>query len=358
MRKFAYVFIFFLVFNACNNPASEAGSDSSTVQSSVITPADEELMSKAKDIFQPLPAKAENPDNPITGAKVRLGKLLYYDTRLSKTGNNSCNSCHNLSTFGVDNLPTSKGDAGKFGDRNSPTVLNAAIHTAQFWDGRAKDVEQQAGMPVLNPVEMAIPSKEFLVTKLRGIKQYQDLFKEAYPTDKEAITYDNLQKSIGAFERTLLTPSKFDKYLGGDNKALTSDEKAGLKTFMDVGCTTCHAGAGVGGAMFQKFGVYADYRTFTKSKVNDEGKKKESKQEADKDFFKVPSLRNCEKTQPYFHDGSISSLAESIKIMGKAQLNKDLTGAQVSAIVAFLGTLTADVPEDVKEIPAELAISK
>lgn len=355
MKKIAYVFISFLVVNACNNPASEAGSDSSTVQSSVVTPADEELMSRAKDIFQPLPAKAENPDNPITEAKVRLGKLLYYDTRLSKTGNNSCNSCHNLSTFGVDNLPTSKGDAGKFGDRNSPTVLNAAIHTAQFWDGRAKDVEQQAGMPVLNPVEMAIPSKEFLVTKLKGIKEYQEMFKEAYPTDKDAVTYDNLQKSIGAFERTLLTPSKFDTYLAGDNKALTADEKAGLKTFMDVGCTTCHAGAGLGGAMFQKFGVYADYRTFTKSKVNDEGKKKESKQETDKDFFKVPSLRNCEKTHPYFHDGSVSSLAESVKIMGKAQLNKDLSDAQVSSIVTFLGALTADVPEDAKKAPVELA---
>jgi cytochrome c peroxidase len=198
--------------------------------------------------------------------------ILYYDTRLSKTGNNSCNSCHNLATFGVDNLPTSKGDNGGFGGRNSPTVLNAATHAFQFWDGRAKDVEEQAGGPILNPVEMAIPSKDFLIAKLKGIKEYNDMFKAAFPTETDAVTYQNVQNAIAAFERTLLTPSPFDKYLSGDHKALTSEQRIGMKTFMDAGCIQCHSGSNLGGAMFQKFGVFANYRGFTHSKTNDDGK--------------------------------------------------------------------------------------
>ncbi len=195
------------------------------------------LLAQAKTIFQPLPALAENPANAVTPEKVQLGKALYFDKRLSKTGNNSCNSCHNLNTFGVDNLATSKGDAGKFGDRNSPTVLNAAVHTTQFWDGRAKDVEEQAGMPILNPVEMDIPSKEFLISRLKEIEYYKNAFAAAFPEAKEPLTYDNLAKAIGAFERTLLTPSKFADYLAGNTEALTHEQKLGLQAFINTGST-------------------------------------------------------------------------------------------------------------------------
>lgn len=349
-KTIPFVFVALMLAAACNNQPKE-----STITTPVITEADKQLMARAQELFQPLPARAESADNPITEAKASLGKVLYYDTRLSKTGNNSCNSCHNLATFGVDNLPTSKGDAGKFGDRNSPTVLNAAFHTTQFWDGRAKDVEEQAGGPILNPAEMAIPSKEFLVAKLKGIKEYNEMFKAAYPSDKDPITYPNIQKSIAAFERTLVTPSQFDNYLNGDHQALSVDQKEGLKTFIAVGCIQCHSGVTLGGSSFQKFGVYGDYRTHTGTPCEDEGRKKETKQEADKDFFKVPGLRNIEKTAPYFHNGCVADLPQTVKIMAKAQLNQDLSDAQVTGIVTFLKALTADVPEDAKKIPEVLA---
>src|ERR1035437_1413430 len=334
----------FLLLVACNNQHNQKAEIQipSTLQS------DKDLLQQAQVFFQPLPNRAESTDNPITPEKIKLGKLLYFDTRLSKTGNNSCNSCHNLATYGVDNLPFSKGDAGKLDDRNSPTCLNAAFHVAQFWDGSAKDVEEQAGVPILNPVEMAIPSKAFLEKKLKGTKEYVGLFKAAYPTDKEPLTFINIQKSIGAFERTLVTPSPFDNYLKNNYTALNTDQKAGLKTFIDIGCIQCHNGIAIGGSSFQKFGVYGDYRTFTHSTSNDEGRKKITKQESDKDFFKVPSLRNVAKTFPYFHDGSVSDLKEAVLIMGKAQLNKDLTEAQVKEIVAFLNSLTGNLPDEAK----------
>jgi len=313
------------------------------------------LLAQAKTIFQPLPALAENAVNACTPEKVKLGKALYFDTRLSKTGNNSCNSCHNLNKFGVDNLATSPGDAGKFGDRNSPTVLNAAVHTTQFWDGRAKDVEEQAGMPILNPVEMDIPSKEFLVNRLKEIEYYKTAFAAAFPDAKDPLTYDNLAKAIAAFERTLLTPSKFDEYLAGNTNALTHEQKLGLQSFINTGCTTCHNGVAIGGNSFQKFGAIEDYRGYTHSKVNDEGLKAITKNEADKDKFKVPTLRNITKTFPYFHDGSISDLDEAIKIMAKIQLDNELSWQERANIIEFLKSLESDLPEEVKKAPAELA---
>jgi cytochrome c peroxidase len=355
MKKLIYASLFTLTtVVACNNQANQ----NEQAATSAINPSDKELLERAQAIFQPIGTVADSDHNKVTAEKVALGKMLYHDTRLSKTGNNSCNSCHNLATFGVDNLPTSKGDAGKFGDRNSPTVFNAALHSFQFWDGRAKDVEEQAGGPILNPVEMAIPSKEFLITKLKGVKEYQDLFKAAFPADKDPLTYNNIQNAIAAFERTLVTPTAFDNYLKGDVTAMNQEQRDGLKQFMDAGCIQCHTGAALGGTMFQKFGVYGDYRTACNSKVNDTGKMMVSKQESDKDMFKVPSLRNVAKTHPYFHDGSIADLAQAVKIMGKLQLNKDLSDAQVASIVTFLNALTSDIPEDAKKIPDALVAQK
>ena len=296
--------------------------------------------------LKPLPQVAENKDNPITPEKVALGKTLYYDKRLSKDENISCNSCHDLKAFGVDNLATSPGDEGETGDRNSPTVLNAALHFVQFWDGRSKDVEEQAGGPILNPVEMAIPNEEFLIDRLSGIEEYQKLYAEAFPGEDNPLTYQNTQKAIAAFERTLLTPSSFDEYLNGKITALNDQQRKGLAVFMDQGCITCHMGVLLGGNMFHKFGIYDDYWKYTKSETVDEGLAVVSGDSTQKFMFKVPSLRNVEKTFPYYHDGSVKDLNEAIRIMAVTQLNKDLTDEQIADIGAFLNSLTGKVPDE------------
>ena len=351
MKKTLSISLILLIFIAvaCNkNDANK----SQTVSVS------DELFEKAMGLFKPQFVAAESEANPLTDDKIKLGKILYYDTRLSKTGNNSCNSCHNLKTYGVDNLPTSVGDNGGFGTRNSPTVYNAAFHTTQFWDGRAKDVEEQAGMPILNPVEMAIPSEKFLVDRLSKIPMYQDLFKKAFPNIAEPLTFGHVAQAIAAFERTLVTPSPFDKFLAGDKLALTQKQIDGLATFTEIGCQTCHMGSQLGGTMFQKFGLFGDYRDFTKSKTEDDGRKTVTNSEYDKDIFKVPGLRNITKTGPYFHDGSVSDLKEATIIMAKLQLNKELTEIEIDNITAFLESLTGELPQDALVFPAELEISK
>ena len=308
-----------------------------------------ELQERAKTLFGELPEIADNPENPITEEKVILGKQLYFDVRLSKDNTQSCNTCHNLNTFGVDNLPTSPGNDGKNGTRNSPTVLNAALHASQFWDGRNKDVEEQAGGPILNPVEMAMPSEEFVIERISGIEEYKELFAKAFPQEEQPITYKNLQKAIGAFERKLITPSKFDDYLAGNDEALNEQEKRGLETFITTGCITCHSGNALGGQLIQKFGLFSNYWELTRSDRIDEGRFEVTQNEADKYFFKSPSLRNIEKTYPYFHDGSVKDLNEAVKIMAKLQLNKELTDEETNDIVAFLNTLTGDVPQEFKQ---------
>lgn len=310
------------------------------------------LHAKALSHFELLPYEAKNPENEISDTKVLLGKTLFFDKRLSKNNTQSCNTCHNLSTFGVDNKSTSSGDLGKNGDRNSPTVFNAALHTSQFWDGRANSVEDQAGMPILNPVEMNMPSELYVEERLKTIPGYLKLFKEAFPNDENPITYNNLKKAIGAFERTLITSTRFDKFLQGEMTALSNKEKEGLKTFMDVGCTTCHIGATLGGTMLQKFPLIgADYKTLTGSKIDDKGKFQSTNIEADKYLFKVPSLLNITETYPYFHDGSVVDLNSAIKIMAKLQLNKDLSDIQMQSIKDFLGALKAEIPPSLSQEP-------
>lgn len=309
------------------------------------------LQIMAKGIFQALPARADNPQNPITPEKVALGKRLYFDTKLSMKGNNSCNSCHDLSTFGVDHQATSTGDDGLKGGRNSNTVLNVALDAIQFWDGRAKDVEEQAGMPILNPVEMHIPGKAFLEDRLKKDDQYPALFAAAFPNEKKALSYENLQKAIGAFERTLLTPSRFDDYLNGKTDALSQAEKDGLSLFIKTGCITCHTGVNLGGQMLQKFGLYGNYWELTKSAKIDSGRISVTKNSADLYVFKVPTLRNIAETYPYFHDGSVSKLDDAVKIMAKLQLNKQLTDEDAKSIVVFLKSLTGKLPEDVSKDP-------
>lgn len=339
------ILIYFLPLALLTSCGSETTSE--VVEEKVAEPS--ELLQKAKELFGELPTIALNPENSITDKKVTLGKTLYFDKRLSKDNTISCNSCHNLETHGVDNLSFSPGNDGGLGGRNSPTVLNAALHIAQFWDGRAKDVEGQAGGPILNPIEMAMPSEKAVVERLSKIDEYKELFAKAFPEEKSPITYPNIQKAIGAFERKLIVPSKFDDYLAGNEDALNQQEKDGLETFTTVGCITCHSGNLLGGQMFQKFGLTSNYWEHTKSKKIDEGKFEVSKNEADKYVFKTPSLRNVEKTYPYFHDGSVEKLEDAVNIMAKTQLNKELTVKETTDIIAFLKTLTGEVPQEYKQ---------
>ncbi|MEZ4720992.1 MAG: cytochrome c peroxidase [Flavobacteriales bacterium] len=311
----------------------------------------DQLLGAELNRFAALPPSADNPDNPSTAAKIELGHALYFDTRLSLTGNNSCNSCHDLATYGVDNLPTSPGDKGGNGDRNSPTTLNAALHFKQFWDGRMETVEDQAGGPVLNPVEMNMPNEKAVEDRLRNIELYKHLFAEAYPGEINPFTYSNMRKAIGAFERELLTPSRVDEYLKGNKEALTLEEKKGMLSFSYIGCTTCHNGALLGGNQFQKFGVYAPYWQATGSERIDLGVFAETKDSLDLYMFKVPSLRNIAKTHPYFHDGSVDDLSQAVEIMAEVQLDYKMNGEEVSNVVAFLNALTGEVPAKFLENP-------
>ncbi|MCJ1807666.1 c-type cytochrome [Flavobacterium covae] len=305
-----------------------------------------ELLIKSSNYFKSISTVAEEN---ISEEKVDLGKRLYFDSSLSKNGTISCNSCHNLENYGVDNKALSLGDTKKLGGRNSPSSIYASLHSMQFWDGRAKDVEEQAGGPLLNPVEHSLPSKAFLEEKLRKNPEYVTLFKNVYPNEKEPITFSNITNAIGSFERKLHPKSRFDSYLDGDENALSDNEKEGLKSFIDNNCVMCHSGVALGGQMIQKFGIYGSYTNLTHSKKVDKGVFERTQKKGDEFMFKVPSLRNAEKTFPYFHDGSVTSLSEAIKIMGKAQLNKDLPEKDVINIEAFLKTLTADVESKYKK---------
>lgn len=293
-----------------------------------------ELQKKAKSALGVLPDKMPGSDKD-TADLVSLGEKLYFDNRLSVNDSQSCNSCHNVKDKkgGVDNKPTSAGAFGKNGDRNSPTVLNAGFHIAQFWDGRAATLADQAKGPILNPGEMAMPSEKAVIEKLSKT-EYPELFAKAFPEEKEKLTYDNLAKAIAAFERTLKTSDRFDDWLKGDLKALSPAEEKGLATFIEVGCVGCHYGATLGGTSYRKLGERNEYKT------QDLGRYNVTKNEAEKFFFKVPSLRNILLTGPYFHDGSIATIEDAVKKMGYHQLNKELSDEEVKSIVTFFGALT------------------
>lgn len=329
-----------LIAVSCNKSATENAAKPAA-SSYKVSKEEAKLWVKANQLFKPLEeAKIDSSEENM--AKLRLGKMLYFETKLSKNNNISCNSCHNLKTFGVDNEPTSPGTDGIRGGRNSPTSLNAYLHFVQFWDGRAKDVEAQAQGPILNPIEMGLASADVAVKRIAETPGYAALYAKAYPNQK--MNYENLTAAIGYFERTLATPSRFDRFLANDFEALTVQEKEGLKIYLETGCQTCHMGITLGGSMYEKFGKYDDYWKYTGSKTIDKGVYDLTKNEADKYKFKVPSLRNVSKTYPYFHDGSVKDLKQAVQIMAKVQLNKELTDAQSAALVSFLEALTAEKP--------------
>jgi cytochrome c peroxidase len=298
------------------------------------------IIDRAKLVaFGKLPDRFDPKEGDLPEARVALGKSLYFETRLSKGHDLSCNSCHRLDEFGVDGKPTSPGHKGQLGDRNSPSVYNAAGHFLQFWDGRAADVEEQATGPIVNPVEMASDEKRVVAT-LSSIPEYAAAFAKAFPGDPKPITLANIGRAIAAFERTLTTPARWDRYVAGDEGAITDAEKAGFEKFVETGCPTCHAGPLVGGGMFQKLGLIKPWPTDA-----DPGRAKVTKNDGDKLFFKVPSLRNVAKTAPYFHDGSVPTLEAAVAKMAAHQLGKELSDADVKAIVTWLGTLTGTLPK-------------
>jgi cytochrome c peroxidase len=294
-----------------------------------------ELLAEVRDIFEPLPEKMPGSEND-TENRIALGKKLYFETAISVNRTQSCNSCHRLDEKrgGVDNLPTSEGAEGEFGDRNSPTTLNAGLHIAQFWDGRAADLKEQAKGPVLNPIEMGMANEAAVLARLEEAG-YGESFKTAFPGAEPALTYDNYAEAVAAFERTLITRDRFDDYLGGELQALTAAETGGLKEFVEVGCIDCHSGALLGGDSYEKMGQVHEY-----ANKKDLGRFGVTKDEEDKFVFKVPSLRNIALTAPYFHDGQVKTLAEAVKQMAWLQLGEELDESQVASIAAFLGSLT------------------
>ncbi|MBI4905297.1 MAG: c-type cytochrome [Acidobacteria bacterium] len=310
-------------------------------------PAVAEIDSDFLKNFQVAPAKMESDKNPATEAKVNLGRVLYYEERLSKSQNISCNTCHLLDKYGVDGTPTSTGFKGQKGGRNAPTTYFAAGHIVQFWDGRAADVEEQAKGPVLNPIEMAMTDASSVEATLRSMPEYVEMFKKAFPDAKQPVTFDNAALAIGAFERGLVTESRWDHYLKGHKDSITPEEKAGFVAFSKAGCASCHNGAYVGGRLYTKVGIKKAW-----PKQDDLGRFAVTKQEHQKMVFKVPSLRNIDKTGPYFHDGSVAQLEEAVKMMSEMQTEKPLTEPEVVAVVAWMKTLTGDIPADYIKKPA------
>jgi cytochrome c peroxidase len=306
--------------------------------------AQDDLLTTARQQFQPIPiSPPELPGNPSSPAKLELGTMLFFDPRLSASHAISCNSCHNIGLGGADAEPTSIGHRWQHGGRNAPTVLNAVFNHAQFWDGRAKDLEQQAGGPIVNPVEMASPEPH-VSEQLKGTPGYRDAFSKAFPQDPDPVTLGNVQKAIAVFEATLITPNApFDRFLKGTMNALSPTEKQGLKLFIDKGCGTCHNGINLGGGMYAPFGVVEQPGSEILPPT-DKGRFAVTKTASDEYVFKVPTLRNIALTAPYFHTGQAWDLRQAVAVMGSSQLGIQLNTEEVDKITAFLASLTGEQP--------------
>lgn len=307
--------------------------------------AQSDLRAAAKATFQPLPTTPPAVKGiETTPARVGLGKMLYFEPRLSESHAISCNSCHIVGLGGVDLEKTSIGHRWQRGGRNAPTVLNSVFNTAQFWDGRAEDLRAQAGGPLVNPIEMAT-TEEHTVQQLKGIPGYLESFRNAFPGQQDPITFANVRDAIAAFEATLITPNApFDRWLNGDDKAMTTEQTEGLRVFMEKGCSSCHSGINIGGGMYAPFGVVqkpgADILP-----PQDKGRLMVTKTVSDEYVFKVPTLRNIALTPPYFHSGESWDLRQAVAVMGTSQLGAELTDQEIDRITAFLQALTGDQPQ-------------
>lgn len=331
--KFLLMIAFAMFLVACGGK-KEAGNDDGMP---ALDPKEaQNLFDNAKSIFGVMPAKMPGSEND-TPEMIELGKKLYFETKLSKTGTQSCNTCHNIETMaGTDNLPVSPGAIeGKKGRRNSPTVLNAGYHFVQFWDGRSPDLVDQAKGPILNPDEMAFETEAQVEEAIGAIPEYQEMFKKAFPTSDKSLSFQNIAEAIAAFERTLISRSRYDDFMDGNRGALSNTEQRGMKLFIETGCITCHTGHQFGANMYQKMGLVHAYEN-----TEDMGRYEVTKEETAKYMFKVASLRNVTLTYPYFHDGAVQDLSEAVKKMAWMNLGKELKPEEIDQIVAFLNALT------------------
>ena len=301
------------------------------------------LLTDARQLFKPINT-ASLTQSQDTPARIDLGRRLFFENRVSMDGNISCGHCHLEEKQGSDGLAKAIGVFGKENPRNAPTIYNAGLNFKQHWRGDRATLEEQAEKSLLGPTSFGNADQPSAMNKLKAIPGYQAAFQAAFPTDQDPIQSKNWGLAVAAFERTLVTPAKFDAYLTGSLGNLSPDEENGLIKFINLGCANCHNGAGIGGAGFQKFGVYEDYWKETGVSAPDKGRADVTKNDEDLYVFKTPSLRNVVMTAPYFHDGAVSDLSRAIHIMGKTQLNKDLSQGDVQDIIAFLKTLTGKTP--------------
>jgi cytochrome c peroxidase len=305
---------------------------------------EDDLHRAARDLFQPIPAIVPSVQgNPVTREKIDLGRMLFFDPRISASGILSCNTCHNLAMGGGDNVETSIGHGWQRGGRNSPTVLNAVLNAAQFWDGRAADLRSQATGPIQASVEMAA-TPEHVMGVLGSIPTYRQRFTNAFPGEQTPLSFDNLARALEAFQATLITPhSRFDQYLEGNRNILSAEEKRGLRLFIDTGCAACHNGVNLGGQEYYPFGVVerpgADLLP-----PDDRGRFQVTRTATDEYVFRAVPLRNVALTAPYFHTGRVWDLQQAVSIMGVAQLGQELSTGDAAAITAFLQTLTGEQP--------------
>jgi cytochrome c peroxidase len=313
---------------------------------------DDALLRDARRVFAALPKDMATAQRPITPALVELGRALFFDPRMSVDGTVSCARCHQPALYGGDALAKSHGHHDRLNGRNAPTVLNAALQIKQHWTGNREDVEDQATKALVGAASYGNPNFEVPMARLKAIAGYQPLFRAAFPGDSDPITPENWGRAIGAYERTLVSPSRFDEFLDGKRDTLSAGERAGLRAFIDTGCVTCHNGVGVGGGEFKKFGVVEDYWKATASEEIDEGRALDSKKPEDKFVFKVPILRNVAMTGPYFHDGSVGSLEAAVRTMARVQLGAMPSNQEVQDIAALLGSLTGPLPQNFATAPA------
>ena len=305
-----------------------------------------ELLKQAQELFRPLPQDRAIIADPITKERVALGQMLFFDPRLTVDGNLSCANCHQPARYGTDGLATAIGVRNRPHPRNAPTILNSGLSPIIHWRGDRETLEDQVIKAVTSPITSGQPDEAAVIERLRQIPGYGDLFKAAFPDDPQPLTGQNIAAAISVYERSLTTPSAFDRYLAGDRDALSPKALSGLEAFINTGCAACHNGVHVGGTMYRKFGIVEDYWKATGSRVIDKGRADVTNNPDDLYVFRVASLRNVAMTAPYFHDGSVKTLPEAVKVMARIQIGATLSDAETGEIAAFLESLTGDLPKN------------
>ena len=315
------------------------------------TDPEADLLRRAQEMFKPLPADFSEPGRPLSPERIALGRTLFFDPRISLDGTSSCARCHQPALHGTDGLARSVGVKDRLSRRNAPTVLNAALQVAQHWNGDRTGLEDQAMKALLGPASYGHEDYAAAMGRIQAIPEYRALFAKAFPGTSEPLTPENWASAISDYERTLVSESPFDAFLRGNAGALSVQQRSGLTKFINVGCAGCHGGVGIGGSSYRKFGVVEDYWKATGSKTIDKGRIEVTKEPVDECVFKVPTLRNVSRTAPYFHDGSVASLEQAVKIMAKVQLGRDLGPQDIADIVAFLDSLTGTIPPSFATAP-------